>query len=51
MSHNFDGPMNEWVFQRAQELIATGMKANLAYVLARREWHEPIDPELHELLQ
>lgn len=49
MSYNFDGPMNEWVFQRAQELIATGMKPHLAYVLARREWHEQPDPEVYEL--
>lgn len=49
MCYQFDGPQNEWVFQRAQELIATGIKAALAYTLARREWQEPVDPELHEI--
>lgn len=41
--------MNSWVFRRAQELIETGIQAKLAYVLARREWHEPVDPELSEI--
>lgn len=49
MFTNFDGPSNEWVFQRAQELIRQGYKPQLAYVLARREWFEPVDPELHEI--